>query len=69
MHQHNHDTSALPSKYANFVNEGEAGMSLRDYFAAKAVQIAFEGSSSTQFAMSAKFAYEIADAMLEQRDE
>ena len=43
------------------------GMTLRDYFAAKAMQgILFEGLDENQ---TARHAYEIADAMLKARDE
>lgn len=48
---------------------GENGMELRDYFAGMAVQglIAQFGCKSDR--ATAKFAYEIADAMMEARDE
>ena len=43
------------------------GMTLRDYFAAKAMQgILFEGLDENQ---TARHAYEIADAMLEARNQ
>jgi predicted RNA polymerase sigma factor len=43
------------------------GMTLRDYFAAKALQgILFEGLSTQE---TARYAYELADAMMEARQE
>lgn len=44
---------------------GDMGMDLRDYFAAKAMQgILFEGLEPAE---TAKYAYEMADAMMEAR--
>jgi hypothetical protein len=45
------------------------GMSLRDYFAAKAMQsfIHFASPSDTDFDYEAKAAYKVADAMMEAR--
>lgn len=52
----------------SFVNEG---MSLRDYFAAKAMQAAVAGQATsgetTLYAVVSGFAYDMADAMLEAR--
>ena len=46
------------------------GMSLRDYFAAKAMQSLIGlGADSDEFWIDAKQAYKMADAMLEARDE
>lgn len=49
--------------------DSEPGMSLRDYFAAKAMQALVTGSSFDygSWQMDAQAAYEIADAMLEAR--
>jgi hypothetical protein len=46
------------------------GMSLRDYFAAKAIQVVLskDGEILTPPSFSAKWAYETADAMLAERD-
>jgi len=46
------------------------GMSLRDYFAAKAMQglIASEADAQWNKPALAKFTYEVADAMLAERD-
>jgi hypothetical protein len=43
------------------------GMSLRDYFAAKAIQWARMGNAVTDPEALAKYCYQIADAMLEAR--
>ena len=46
------------------------GMSLRDYFAAKAMQgWLVETSEGVSVTAVARFAYEVADAMLKARDE
>ena len=47
------------------------GMSLRDYFAAKAMQGMLSKNTNGELVneLLAKFSYEIADAMLEARDE
>lgn len=47
---------------------GQSGMSLRDYFAAKAMHEILVGGGWSDYAILAKEAYEIADAMLEQRE-
>ena len=46
----------------------QTGMTLRDYFAAKAMQ-AIIGNRYTGVASAAEDAYEVADAMLKARDE
>lgn len=60
----------LSAACQNFVSEdcGGAGMTLRDYFAAKAMQgeLSKDGGYETPSKI-AKYAYEIADAMLEAR--
>ena len=46
------------------------GMTLRDYFAAKAMQAMLQlGADSSEFHMDADAAYEMADAMLKAREE
>ena len=58
---------AFPSTFHNGCGEPEKGMTLRDYFAAKAMQgILFECLESQN---TAKFAYELADAMLKAREQ
>ena len=51
---------------------GYAGMSLRDYFAAKAMQGLLAQSCGTAFgsdpALGAQYAYQMADAMLRERE-
>ena len=54
--------SAFP--FGDYTNEGEQGMSLRDYFAAAALSIAQAAKS-----LVAEEAYEYADAMLAARKE
>lgn len=50
------------------INEHSAGMSLRDYFAAKAMQASrSRGSGYLKWSDLAKDSYEIADAMLAER--
>jgi hypothetical protein len=44
-----------------------SGMALRDYFAAKAMQSIRETAPATTYKHIAKYAYEMADAMLEAR--
>jgi hypothetical protein len=61
------------------MTQGHPGMTLRDYFAAKAMQSVIDGSwpdlqlkpkdKLTPVENSALFAYEIADAMLKAREE
>ena len=43
------------------------GMTLRDYFAAKAMQSMLETFRNTPYDSAAKYAYQMADAMLEAR--
>lgn len=48
----------------------EQGMDLRDYFAAKAIiNGAFSSTTNAYDSITAKRAYEIADAMIKQREE
>lgn len=50
--------------------EAQDGMTLRDYFAAKAInKLTFFGDDSAQLAIAAHAAYQIADAMLKAREE
>lgn len=54
-------------------NEGQRGMTLRDYFAAKAMQALIEGGGcqmggKTTEQATAQCSYEFADAMLEERE-
>ena len=44
-------------------------MTLRDYFAAKAMQVLEWKTSDAPFSSVAKNAYELADAMLKQREQ
>lgn len=46
----------------------EAGMSLRDYFAAKAMPAVYQRVESGGFARVAELSYEMADAMLKARE-
>lgn len=63
--------TAFPCNEANLGQGGayepDPGMSLRDYFAAKAMQGLVEGSAYSQKAFIASWAYEIADVMLAER--
>ena len=49
-------------------SEGYSGMTLRDYFAAKVITGAWQTISPGSQSELAKRAYEIADAMLNQRE-
>jgi hypothetical protein len=55
---------------AELANIKWEGMTLRDYFAAKAMQAILQlGADSSEFHMDADAAYEMADAMLKAREE
>ena len=57
---------AFPAHHFDLA-EGEHGMTLRDYFAAKAMQALIEKYDESPVEISLE-AYEIADAMLKQRE-
>ena len=61
---------AFPTTTEHGFNYGEPGMTLRDYFAAKAMQgfLTAEYASTYRPEAWAKEAYEMADAMLKARD-
>lgn len=60
---------AFPLPLGSETIEGCAGMTLRDYFAAKAMQGEISNSEGFEKPESlAKFAYEVADAMLRARE-
>jgi hypothetical protein len=50
------------------VETGHAGMSLRDYFAAKAMQGMMANTWNQNYEAWAKHAYMLADAMLKERE-
>jgi len=56
----NTDPQAFPS------NQNSNGMSLRDYFAAKAMQGLLAGGATTEQVL--KYSYQYADAMLKARE-
>ena len=61
---------AFPCTEANGANSGDVGMTLRDYFAAKAMQGMCVGAPVPQkgeLKLIATRSYEMADAMLEAR--
>ena len=59
---------AFPNEGFNGWGEPEKGMTLRDYFAAKAMQADMaDGIHENDFAWSAARAYKMANAMLEAR--
>ena len=63
---------AFPSTFHNGWGEPETGMTLRDYFAAKAMQAMITHPDSRDDAdasVYAKGAYEMADAMMKARSE
>lgn len=59
---------AFPADHHQMI-DSEHGMTLRDYFAARAMQVLLAaGIDSEQYQEDAIQAYEIADAMLKARD-
>lgn len=59
---------AFPLPMGSETTQGSEGMTLRDYFAARAVQGMCSRDKSMFSAMAiAKYGYEIADAMIEAR--
>jgi hypothetical protein len=50
------------------INHGEGGMTLRDYFAAKAMQSVIARGDDTNRPGMAEWSYAMADAMLKARD-
>lgn len=58
--------NAFPLEYKD--GDFQSGMTLRDYFAAKVITGAFQHVSAGSQSQLAKRAYEIADAMLKQRE-
>lgn len=69
----NDDVNAFPREdYQTDLQQGQSGMTLRDYFAAKAMQgeLAAQSEESgfyDSFEILAKKSYELADAMLQAR--
>ena len=65
----NYGWPAFPTLEEHGFNSGEPGMTLRDYFAAKALLgLLSDGSIRDKPEGFAKSAYEVADAMLKERD-
>ena len=68
----NRPKPAFPTSYYGEQNDDEAGMTLRDYFAAKAMQGELASQTDenqlTNWAGLAKRCYGIADAMLAARE-
>ena len=64
---------AFPSTHHNGWGEPEKGMTLRDYFAAKAMQGCVAGIATRAdtffYAECAELSYEMADAMLKAREQ
>jgi hypothetical protein len=64
---------AFPNVHNPLTGTQESGMTLRDYFAARAIQSMINHESYeysiTHYEMSSRAAYSIADAMLKARDE
>ena len=59
--------SAFPHGSSEFNYDESSGMTLRDYFAAKAMQTILGVGATDDIAVIAKAAYETADAMLAER--
>ena len=70
----NKDDPAFPTLTEHGINNGMPGMTLRDYFAAKAMQSYFNNVASSGLLVSryyeeiAEESYTIADAMLKARE-
>ena len=64
------DIPAFPAMHFDLA-EGEHGMTLRDYFAAKAMQGMLSENSGIRYPNEelAMFAYAVADAMMKAREE
>lgn len=60
-------SSEVTNHNADIVTYAEPGMSLRDYFAAKALPAVVSDVDFTSWAQCAEAAYDIADAMLAER--
>ena len=60
------DKTGGPAFPTVMIDKPEGGMTLRDYFAAKAMQTMLQGSGS--FESHAEYAYKMADAMLKARE-
>lgn len=56
---------AFPRKDDHYLN---SGMTLRDYFAAKAMQSFIVTNTQTRRSIIASMAYQMADEMMEERD-
>ena len=64
------DWPAFPAMHYD-LSEHEHGLTLRDYFAAKAMQsliMGIEGGNEHQISLVPKTSYDIADAMMEARE-
>lgn len=60
-------TPAFPTTEAHGFNTGMPGMTLRDYFAAKALLAYYSYCNSSDDEFAAKWAYRIADKMMTAR--
>jgi hypothetical protein len=58
------------SEDTNFIHHAQAGMTLRDYFAAKAMQGMLSENSGIRYPTDelVDFAYKVADAMMKARE-
>ena len=63
----NNSGPAFPS-HGTMGEVNHEGMSLRDYFAAKALPIIFRNNPESLYALVVKDSYAIADAMLKERE-
>ena len=71
MSKHYDGGPAHPTLPEHGFNQGEPGMTLRDYFAAKAMQgelAASAGAQQPSPGVTAEYAYRMADAMLQERE-
>ena len=65
------DIPAFPSTFHNGWGEPEKGMTLRDYFAGRAMQGMLSENSGIRYPTDelVDFAYKVADAMIKAREE
>lgn len=67
MSDHQEDSPAFPIVHPDGKGVQYFGMTLRDYFAAKAMQGLLAAQAKAPHERRAEFAYEMADAMLQER--
>jgi len=67
IHAFPRPNGCIPTSGVHVCNDSQQGMTLRDYFAAKALQSILSGTVSDDHKRIAQESYKLADAMLEER--